>query len=418
MAQFTSNPFSVIIKAPQTGAPLPAWVPPAGYFADVPMLNNPQDVLPAMYANEARPMDSPFALWGGSAILRDFSPLGAQVYRSAGHETSTGSLNLQQTLICDFSTLRWSIANMPLAPNTSGSFGKDGLAPDGTPYGGHTYLGLQEMPAAWGGAAKGSLVSFFWAGSIFPNKINLMDVSKANLGYSQLKTVQAANADPTQIRFFRNMQGGNYPITVADEVRQGWWVTVNGQTEFTLFVSKSGAITQVPALGGNLQNGAMVLAGSLNLLIAIDGGYSSGAYVSTTFRNLYIRNLKTDVVTRIQTIGNVPSLMDGYDGVGHNYHRPDAMGLQWVEELGCVVGFDQAASPPTIVKLTPPAQNLATEPWTWSTVAVRHWPQDAGGQQSLQLSENAVWSKFRWVPSLQAFVYGTERNRKPQVVKL
>jgi hypothetical protein len=402
----------------QTVTSLPAWVPPPGYFSDVPMLNSPQDVLPSLYVNEARPMDAPFALWGGSAILRDFSPLGAQVYRSAGHETSAVSINLQHTLICDFSTLRWSVANMPLVPNTLASFGKNGLAPDGTPYGAHTYLGLQELPASWGGAAKGSLLSFFWGGSNYPNKINVMDVSKANLGYSQMSTAQPANSDPSQIRFFQTSQGGTYPITVMDDARQGWWVAVNGQTQYTLFVSKTGRINQIPALGGNLQNGSMVLCSSLDLLIALDGGYSSGAYAGTGYRTLYIRNLKTDAVTRVLTVGTVPSLQDGYDGGIRNYHRPDTMGLQWVEELGCVVGFDQYAAQPTIVKLTPPANNTASEPWVWSTVTVKHWPQDVGGQASLQLSENTVWSKFRWVPSLQAFVYGTERSRKPQIVRL
>jgi hypothetical protein len=32
--------------------------------------------------------------------------------------------------------------------------------------------------------------------------------------------------------------------------------------------------------------------------------------------------------------------------------------------------------------------------------------------------ENYVWSKFRWVPSLQAFVYGSAKNRKPQIIRL
>jgi hypothetical protein len=36
----------------------------------------------------------------------------------------------------------------------------------------------------------------------------------------------------------------------------------------------------------------------------------------------------------------------------------------------------------------------------------------------LQSTQNAAWSKFRWVPSLHAFVYGTARNRKPQVVRI
>ena len=195
-------------------------------------------------------------------------------------------------------------------------------------------------------------------------------------------------------------------------------MSVNGSVTYTLFVSNTGQITQYPALGGNLANGALVLCDSLNLLIAIDGGYSVGEHAGPGYRNLYIRDLSSSVMTKSTTLGTVPSLTDGYDGVPYSFNRPDVMGLQWVEELGCIVGFDQSANPPTIVKLTPPPSNPATGSWTWSKVAVAHWPQDSGGQAVLQTAINNVWSKFRWVPSLRAFVYATAKDRKPQVVRL
>ena len=407
---------------PGTPAPpvsgLPAWVPPVGYFADVPMVNNPQDVMPDMYRNYAgdtSAMDQPFIMWTGSAVLRDYSALGAQVYYGGGHEAGPSYPNIQLSLICDFSTLTWSVANLPKQPNPATSF-VNGYAPDGTPYTPHTYLGLQEMPKAWGGGAKGTLVSFFWAGSSVENRINLLDVSSATNGYSQFSTRQPQNADPTKIRFDANSQGGNYPITVMDEKRQGWWVAVDGGNDYTLFVSRTGDITQYPALGGNLANGSMVLANSLNLLIAIDGGYNMAPY--TGYRTIYIRDLNTGTVTQSTTAGTVPSIADGYDGSHNTFNRPDVMGLQWVDELGCVVGFDQSTTPPSIVKLTPPASNPATGTWTWSTVPVAHWDQDKNGQTALQTCLNSVWSKFRWVPSLHAFVYGTGKDRKPQVVRI
>jgi hypothetical protein len=162
----------------------------------------------------------------------------------------------------------------------------------------------------------------------------------------------------------------------------------------------------------------MVLCDSLNLLVAIDGGYDAGSYASMAYRSLYIRNLSTGTVTNTTTTGPVPARGNGYDGSTGTYHRPDQMGLQWVEELGCIVGLDETTVPPTIVKLTPPASNPATGTWTWSTVPVAHWSQDTSGQATLQSTQNAAWSKFRWVPSLHAFVYGTARNRKPQVVRI
>jgi hypothetical protein len=406
--------------APPVTSGLPAWIPPVGYFADVPMLNNPQDLMPALFRNypsDTAAMDSPFIMWGGSAILRDFSERGAQVYYAGGHEATSSMPNIQMSLICDFSTLSWSVANLPMQPNMASTF-VNGLAADGTPYCPHTYIGLQEVPKAWGGGPKGSLASFFWAGSTYENRINVLDVSCPTLGYSQLATRQSQNADPSKIRFNATSAGGNYPITVIDPSRRGWWVSVNGGASYTVFVSSSGDITQYPALGGNLANGSMVLCNALNLLVAIDGGYSSGPYAGTGYRTLHIRDLTTSVVTSSTTAGAVPSLTDGYDGTVNSFNRPDVMGLQWVEELGCVVGFDQSATPPVIVKLTPPTSNPATGTWTWSTVPMAHWDQDSGGQPALQTSMNGVWSKFRWVPSLQAFVYGTSRDRKPQVLRI
>ncbi|MYN10281.1 hypothetical protein [Pseudoduganella aquatica] len=417
MSQASSNPFTITVRAAVQAA-RPAWMPPAGYFADVPMRNTPNDVVPSIYVADNYLMNNPFALWGGSAVLRDYSELGAQVFYSGGHESAGGLPNYQFSLICDFSSLSWRTANVPLQSNRSDSF-VAGYAPDGTPYCPHSYLGLQELPAAWGGAAQGTLVSFFWAGSSYANRINLLDVSRPSRGYTTMATRQAQNADPGMIRFSPTAQGGNYPITVMDEQRKGWWVAVNGPVSYTLFVDKAGAITQYPALGGNLGNGAMVLCPSLQLLIAIDGGYASGTYADLNYRTLYVRNLATGAVTRTSTSGSVPSLTFGYDGSAvPNFHRMDVMGLQWVEELGCIVGLDQSEQPPSVVKLSPPATNPATNPWTWSKVALQHWPSDSKGQATIQTAANGYWSKFRWVPSLQAFVVCGSSNTKPQVIRL
>jgi hypothetical protein len=415
MANSSSNSFIVQVLARDPS--VPAWVPPAGYFADVPMRNNPADVRPSLYGAGST-MDGPFIIWGGSAILRDYSALGAQAYYSGGHESSGADPNVQMSLICDFSSLSWSTKNLPVVANSSSSFNASGIAPDGTPYCPHSYLGLQEFPAAWGGASMGTLVSFFWAGSSYPNRINLLDVSRQTNGYTPLATNQRENADPTKISFSSGGRAsiGSYPITVMDEARQGWWVSTNAPIEYTLFINRRGDITQYPALGGNTQDAAMVLCPSLNLLMIIDGGYVS----TSAPRTLYIRNLSTGMVTRNTTLGTVPRLTFGYDGsTVPNYHRPGNMGLQWVDELGCVVGLDESTTPPTVVKLVPPSASPETMSWTWSTVPLQHWSQgDSRGQPQLQSAQNSVWSKFRWVPSLHAFVYGTRKDRKPQIISL
>lgn len=419
MAQYTSNIFSVTVKPIPAPSGLPAWVPPVGFFADVPMINRPIDVTPAVYAQSSLGLDSPFVNWGGSAVLRDFSALGAQVYYASGHEASAATLNIQCTLICDFSSLMWSTANAPAVGNSGGSADANGAYADGTVYAPHTYLGLQELPRAWGGGSRGSLASFFWAGAPYSNRINLLDVSKATFGYSQLTTRQAENSDPSTIRFTRNGgDKGSYPITVMDNARQGWWAMTSGSTDYTLFISKTGDVTQYPALGGNLANGTMVLCPKLNLLIAIDGGYNAGPYAGKGYRSLYIRDLASGATSTSLTAGTVPSVGDGYDGSSGTYNRPDMLGLQWVDELGCIVGFDDTTSPPTIVKLTPPASNPASAPWTWSKVSVLHWPSDTGGSSTLKAARSGMWSKFRWIPSLQGFVFCTAKDSRPQIVRI
>ena len=383
------------------------------------MTNFPADLDPALYGSGAT--TGPFIIWGGSAILRDYSPLGAQVYYSGGHESAAGLPNIQLSLVCDFSSLTWAVRNLPSAPNASGSFSPEtGLAADGTPYCPHSYLGLQEMPAAWGGSPKGSLVSFFWAGSSFVNRVNLIDVSQPAKGYTQLATTQPQNVAPNRISFRANgYSNGVYPVTVQDRTRNGWWLATNGEVDFTLFLSKSGKITQYPAVNGNGQDGCLVLCDSLNLLMFIDGGYDAGVYASNAYRTVRVRNLLTDAVSSFQALGTIPWSGVGYaGGSDRNYHGPQKMGLQWVEDLKAIYGLDETTEPPTLVKLSPPASDPATNAWAWSAVPVKHWPADADGQQVLQRAQNNVWSKFRYVESLKAFVYCTAANRRPQVIRI
>lgn len=418
MAQITSNLFKVRILPAPTVPGVPAWVPPPGFFADVPMTNMPADLTPAIYAGNNYAMRKPFDIWGGGAVLRDFGPLGALAYYSGGHENSVTEIQVGFSLICDFSSLTWYVRNVPSVANPLNVF-VDGVAPDGSLYCFHTYLGLQEMPAAWGGGPKGSLVAMFYSDPTSGKHIHVLDVSQPTLGYSRMKTDQFQNADRTKIRFQANGTGSQYPITVMDEKRQGYWAAVTMAADYTLFIHKSGLITQHPSLGGNLQDGSMILCDSMNLLVALDGGYATGYSANGGYRNLIIRDLVSGETSYNKTVGVVPAAIAGYDYDGtDNYHAPGKIGLQWVEELGCAVGLDTDRAEPAVFKLTPPATNPKTNPWTWSIVPLAHWPTDSGGQAALQKSQNSTWSKFRWIPSLKAFVYGSAADRRPQVIKL
>lgn len=426
MVQTTSNPFKIEIKlAPKAQQGVPAWVPPAGYFADVPMTNMPNDVTPAIYAGDSWAMRGPFDIWGGSAILRDFSPLGAQVYYSGGHENSAAQVQVGFTLVCDFSSLTWSVRNVPSKANPTNTFSTEGLAPDGQAYCFHTYQGLQEFPASWGGGPQGTLLAFL-RDTASGKVVTQCDVSKAVLGYSTMATRQTQNELVDRIRFSAHSAGGTRVSSVMDEVRQGWWLACDMTVDYTLFLHRSGQVTQYPALGGNSQDSAIVLVPSGNILMVLDGGYdeTNVDYGGKSYRRMYMQDLTkpwTDSHVVNTTIGVVPTGSQGYDSAGAAtaYHAPGLMGLQWVEELGCIVGIDTQLSPPKIWKLTPTdAKNMMGAPWQWSEAVLKHWPSDANGQIGLQPVVNNAWSKFRWVPSLHAFVYGSAADRKPQVIKL
>lgn len=419
------------------GGGIPLWVPPSGYFADVPMMNDPFDVTPGIYGFSA-----PRALitfWTGSAILRDWGQYGAQVYYGAGHETGPTDLNLQMTLICDFNTLLWSIKNVPASANQVQVFqptggggypanlpgwpgdttgGRPGYAPDGTPYNPHTYLGIQELPAAWGGGTKGSIVSFGFGGSNWNDRVNVIDPSQATGGYSQMTISQPAsiNADKTLISFGNQSNGlnisrGTYPTSDIDLVNQGWWLAPkNLGSEYLLFIHKNGSVDQYPAINGNASNAAMVLCPELGLLITIDGGVNN--------RALAIRTQSTGVRTSNTTLGTVPANSAGD-------YNPSTLGLQWVAKYGAIFGIDMYTDPANVrlVKLTPPPTNPATNPWTWSFITLAHWPSDTTGSTVLNAVTNTAWSKFRWVDALDAFTYTADNAatgyiKKPQVIRI
>lgn len=433
---------------------LPSWVPPSGYFADVPVTNLPSTLTPTIYAGDTQVMKRCYEDWGGGAWLRDFSLLGGYVLYSAGHEANDSAPNIQLTQVLDFSTLTWVVRNVPAQANSLISFqpysgaanwpdvttlGTPGYSTnDNTPYSPHTYNGLQEMPTAWGGGSKGTLVSFFFGGSGWRNRVNLMDVSQATGGYSKLTTTQAAQgANSGYISFAASggVKGGSYPISAIDEIRQGWWTGSGGaQPDYTLFIHKSGTITQYPLIAGsnNLYD-AVCYAPSLGtsgLVLGIRCGYDPSVAVQigesqTIYKTLSILEASTGLaVTGVPFVtGTVPAHRAGFGGIGGAsicFHAPIQLGLQWVEELGAIYGLDDTtdAANPVVVKLAPTG-DPKTAPWAWSTVSLAHWTAgDPTGQAALQSVIFNVHSKFRWIPTLSAFVYASAADKKPQIIRV
>lgn len=414
---------ATIHAPPVAPSSAPAWVPPFGYFADVPMLNNAQDVTPTIY--QASDAYKVFSRYNGSAFLGDYSALGAQAYYGAGHESSSAELNIQLALTCDFSSLLWHSSNAPVAANAASVFSATtGLAPDGTPYAAHTYNCLQAFPASFGGSKS----KFVFVGQVgVPSNdtwVYALDVDQPTNGYARIVTTQAQYSNPAKLAFNTAFASNPYLMTVIDEGKLGWWAAVNtGPASYLLFIAGDGTVTQYPALSGNNDLAGMIVVPSMDLLINIDGGNPSNG---TAYRRLNMRNRTTGALTTSQTLGPVPGNMD-YSGVaGNARYNINSLGLQWVEELGCAVGLDFLTipqGPPTVVKLTPPASNPATGQWTWSTVAVQHWPSDTTGAATLQYDyvnseAHAAFGKFRWIPALHAFVYCMYADRKPQIIRI
>ena len=404
-----------------------SWVPPVGYFADVPMTNLANSQAPAIYAGDSFAVRSPFLTYGGSAIISDFSTLGAQAFYTGGHESSSAQTNSSMVLLCDFSSLTWFARNVPLQANPANTGDNNGRFPDGSYYCFHTYCGLQNFPAAWGGGTSGSLIAI--GRDVYSpdgKAITVADVSYPTVGYSSMVTNQFENALTTRLRWNATSAGLNQPTSDIDVGRQGWWVAeARGTVSYTLFIHKSGLVTQHKGLNGNMADGTLFYIESAKLLVAVDGGYETGP----EYRRLYIRDTLTPHPTDSNdiwyntTTGTVPGAngprLDQY-GATTYYHGPAYLGLQWVEELGAAFGLDNQVSPPRVVKLTPPASgDWKTTPWVWSAITLQHWASDTSGYATLRpVRDSGAFSKFRWVPTLHAFVYCVDADVKPQVIRI
>lgn len=396
--------------APTAG--VPAWVPPSGYFADIPATNYAGDVAQSPYSFGE--VGAIFNRWTGGCILRDYSVLGAWTCLGAGH--SPGQPDIRINPVFDFSTLTWYGRNAltsltghypddPTQLNDKGLFVID-VAPNTMCLNPHTYLGVQEMPAAWGGGSQGSIMQFSYAGSNYISRVNIFDASRPTYGHSQLVTVQAGATPTNEIRMIQNgVNPAFYPISARDDTRQGWWFEANLTHDYTLFCDKVGNISQFPSIHGNSLYACMTHVTSKDLLVFLNGG------TSTTMK---VRNLATGVTNTVPLIG--PTLCFN---AGGNESRPEIGGFLWVEELGVIAGIDCMNLPMKFMIITPPSANADTAAWTISEVPMQHWSAgDPSGSSTIRFAQNGNFSKFQWVPALHAFVLATSHDTKPQVFKI
>jgi hypothetical protein len=142
---------------------------------------------------------------------------------SSGHEQALALPTIQLALTCDFLTLLYRVANLPVAANQGNLAAiPSGEFSDCTPDSGYHHLGLQDFPAAWGGEQKNSLRFFSIADSLFHDRARSLDVSK--------KTGRYGFIDKTEIGGISDKVGANtpvagtYPTTAIDYKRERWWV--------------------------------------------------------------------------------------------------------------------------------------------------------------------------------------------------
>ena len=397
----TAQPVAAAAAVAATPAPA-NWVPPSGYFADIPTRNLPRDATPPIYMpNDAEVL---FDHWTGGAILYDYGKKGALAICGAGHYTSPLSPDIQFVLTLSFDDLTWRASNAPAKVNTQSMVGADVRYPDGTYPIPHPYNGLQEWPHAWGGGPKGSLVNFGIAGSSQLNFAYAFDVSKAIGGHSRLTPgVVAFNNDNSNDK-------GAFPGTVIDRKRQGWWYAKSAVAERIAFIGKDGSITYHPAIGGNNTSMNLMRDEKRDLLFILNGGRVG----DKVYNDCYVRDVATGQNYVVKVSGDLPLTPDGLQ------NDPDRCGFEYVEAMDAFVGRDCHQNPPSYLVMT-----LGADPKKDGIVSrrvmLKHWTAgDPKGSPVLVNSTNGDWGKHRHVPQLgpRTFVVATHANVRPQVVTL
>ena len=148
-----SPPITVTVSAaappPQQTAGLPSWVPPPGYFGNIPFTNTADSVMPAF--TTASSADPVFTFWNGAIYVPEYSTFGAMAYHGAGHGTV-----LDGVFLADLTSLTWRFVNGSTQLWSETNFDQYGMRPDGSVFAPHMYQGCQRMPVAWGGRGGGS----------------------------------------------------------------------------------------------------------------------------------------------------------------------------------------------------------------------------------------------------------------------
>lgn len=354
---------------------LPAWVPPAGFFANV-----GTDTLLAAKPTGWPTSDSggPFANWSGAAYASGFSTLGAFVVHGSGH-LSRGTALWAGVWCFDLDTLKWVGRNVPSSPMLEGltainAFGES-IDPlnAGHTYPPHTYDGMIYQPPSNGGGIKGALVRAGGAGTMNGGPMHRFDLSSAS--------------EPPK-RVADGVGGTGFPASAVDILRNGFWYLSgngNGPLKFYSFVDFS--YRTFPAEYNQYGNQSLIyIPAPWDCLVGMGSADANGANFG-----VYVCPIVNDVpqgFQRINPTGTPPA--------------DNRAGGQWSTILSNIVSYEAGGSK-QVHRLRPPSpSSLTTGTWAWSNETLAG---QGGATPSRGIIDNGAWGRFLEVPAARCFIW-------------
>lgn len=365
----------------------PAWRPAVGEIVDI-SLNALEDVRGADDLAQTRAI---MAAWSGCAYLAHWGRYGSMVFTGGGHDD--GKLNaiyrydIETRLFTQIKpSAAWHAdANSRIADALTGWMWADASGTTlqvGEPFAAHFYAGLVGVPAAAvPGVANGLLLT---AGRSTMPRL-------ANAGTSQ------AHA----IRLGQDAQWAAHgaPLTVDTGYGGACWdaprnrvVSFAGalRTSFCTHDVASGASATVP------YTKAAGYPQLDNYYRAAFHDAASDRYLTIDVRAPYALALihpLTGLIVEATTAGTAPT------GSG---------GWEWVEAWGALVFYPGSGN--TVWTLKRPADPLA-DPWVWAS-------QTLVGTARAQAGANPHYTRFRYAPRLDAFLWASACNAPVQIFRI
>ena len=402
----------LVAGAAKSANGVPSWVPPPKTFAEF-TLNTPASV----GANVSFLVN-----WCGGTFIRDYGPYGGAAYHGGGEHYSWPDAGGVLMLNC--ATRRYEIRCLPAIRTHMGVAGGKGsatnewgaYADDDYPQMKHTYNCLSEMPAAWGGGERGSLVRVAHTGGLL-----LVADGKRTHGYSSTYRFDLSQATDGHSRLTGERRydfGSGKPATVNDAIgcgmdslREGWWAfarTGSGHGDRMCFTHRTGRVDNAATPPIQLLWGTVHHFADDDTLVAIAGGAPGQIVISHPGA----------AWSRVSVEGDAADL-DSFHKTYLGY-----VGFKWSTLLQCFVGLDLHSQPggPASVrlwKIVPPeiaSQRLMT-PWR---VRSETLTSADGSQMNLRTdagSVNGAFGRLVECPALRSFVWTRGVQNKGQLLR-